>query len=258
MNNKSIAVICMALVCSLMISCVPQEKVRYMQDPQGAVPKSYFENKIPDYKVQPGDYLFIRLFTMDKETNDVYAGMNGSGQYSSNNEQGIYLNSYQVNDSGLINFPLLGKIKAGGLDIQEIERQIHDLMLKEIANPGVIVRLVNFRVTVLGEVKNPGTFSINQSCITIFEAFSLADDLTTYSNRNAVKLLRKIDGNTMVYTLDLTKKDILSSEFYYLRPGDILYVEPLKNKQFAFESFPYSLILSSLSTVLALMTFFKF
>ena len=130
-------------------------------------------------------------------------------------------------------------------------------MLNEVNNPGVVVRLVNFKVTILGEVKNPGTYTINQNRVTIFQALSMANDLTTYSNRNSVKLLRKKNEQTFVYVLDLTKKDILNSEFYYLLPGDIIYVEPLKSKQYAFETFPYALILSALSTVMALLTFIK-
>lgn len=242
---------------SLLVSCVSQEKVKYLQDPQGAKTKSVFENSISEYRVQPGDYLYIRLFTMDKEANQIFSDMSGGAMNAYSTEQTVYLNSYLVSDSGYVNFPLLGRIKAGGQYITEIEKQLYDLMLKEVNNPGVVVRLVNFKITVLGEVKVPGTYTVNQNRISVFQAISMANDLTTYSNRNAVKLIRKKDNQTFVYVLDLTKKDILSSEFYYLRPGDILYVEPLKNKQYAFETFPYALILSSLSTVLALMTFFK-
>lgn len=246
------------LIGSLLVSCVPQEKIKYLQDPEGAKTKSVFENSVAEYRVQPGDYLYIRLFTMDKEANQIFSDMNGGSTYANTTEQSVYLNSYLVSDSGYVNFPLLGRIKAGGQYISEIEKQLYDLMLKEVNNPGVVVRLVNFKITVLGEVKTPGTYTINQYRISIFQAISLANDMTTYSNRNAVKLIRKKDSQTFIYSLDLTKKDILSSEFYYLRPGDILYIEPLKNKQYAFETFPYALMLSSLGTVLALLTFFKF
>jgi polysaccharide biosynthesis/export protein len=260
MKNKIplIPAVFVALISLLMISCVPQEKVLYLQDTEGAAPKTAFENTVPDYRIQPGDYLYIRLFTMDKEANQLFSDMSGGTSYANTNDQSIYLNSYMVSDSGFINFPLLGKIKAGGLVVSDIEKQLYDLMLNQVTNPGVVVRLVNFKITILGEVKNPGTYSVIQNKISIFQAIALANDLTTYSNRNSVRLLRKKGTQTLVYTLDLTKKDILSSELFYLRPGDIVYVEPLKYKQYAFEAFPYALILSSLSTVLALLTFFKF
>jgi polysaccharide biosynthesis/export protein len=257
MRITFIPVLLVTLIYALLISCVPQQKVKYLQETEGTNPKSVYQNSITDYRIQPGDYLYIRLFTMDKEANQIFSDMSGSGIYANSTEQSVYLNSYLVSDSGYVNFPLLGKIKAGGLFIPEVEKQIYTLMQNEVNNPGVVVRLVNFKVTILGEVKNPGTYSINQNRVTIFQALSMASDLTTYSNRNSVRLLRKKDDQTFVYTLDLTKKDILSSEFYYLRPGDIIYVEPLKNKQYAFETFPYALLLSSLSTVMALLTFFK-
>jgi polysaccharide export outer membrane protein len=241
----------------MLISCVPQKKIKYIQDIDPSSPKTILNNHIEDYRIQPGDYLYIRLFSMDRDANEIFSDMSGmSGNYNVY-EQNIYLTSYLVSDSGYIDFPLLGRIRAGGLYVSEIENQLHDLMLKEVTNPGVIVRLVNFKVSILGEVKNPGTYSITQNRVSLFQALALANDLTTYSNRNAVKLLRKQGDKTMIINLDLTKKDIISSEYFYLRPGDIIYVEPLKYKQYAFESFPYALILTSLSTLMALITFFK-
>jgi polysaccharide biosynthesis/export protein len=252
-----IPVILFTLIGLLLISCVPQEKVRYLQDKKGEKVNTVFKNSESEYRVQPGDYLYIRLFTMDKEANEIFSAMSGGSVYANSTEQSVYLNSYMVSDSGYVNFPLLGKIKAGGLYVSEIEKLVYTLMLNEVNNPGVVVRLVNFKITVLGEVKNPGTFLINQNKLSIFQAISLASDMTTYSNRNSVKLLRKINDQTTVISLDLTKKDILTSEYYYLRPGDIIYIEPLKSKQYAFETFPYALILSSLSTIMALLTFIK-
>jgi len=242
---------------AMLMSCVPQKKIKYLQDTEGSSPQTIYNNLIKEYRVQSGDYLYIRLFTMDRDANQIFSDMSGVAVYGSSTDQFIYLNSYQVSDSGYISFPLLGKVKAAGLLVSEIETELRNLMLKEVNNPGVTVRLVNYKVTILGEVKSPGTILVNQNRITIFQAISLAGDLTTYSNRNSVKLLRKQGDKTAIINIDLSKKDILGSEYYYLLPGDILYIEPLKYKQYAFESFPYALILSSLSTMFALITFFK-
>jgi polysaccharide export outer membrane protein len=250
-------VILLVLFTGLFFSCVPQKKIKYLQDSSDTKPSNVIDNKVKDYRIQPGDYLYIRLFTMDKDANTIYSEMSGGSGNTSLYEQNIYLTSYLVSDSGYINFPLLGKIPAQGKLVSEIEEHIRGLMLKEVNNAGVVVRLANFKVSILGEVQNPGTYIVNQHRVTIFQALALASDLTTYSNRNSVKLLRKQGAQTLIVNLDLTKKDIISSEYYYLLPGDILYVEPLKYKQYAFESFPYALILSSLSTMLALITFFK-
>jgi polysaccharide export outer membrane protein len=241
----------------VLFSCVPQKKVLYLQDFQAAEPQMSFQNKLGDYRVQSGDYLYIRIFTMDKDANEIFSDMSGTTNYGGMTDQSMYLNSYQVSDSGYINFPMLGKIQAKGLLLSEIEKGLYDLTLKDVNNPGVIVRLVNFKVSVLGEVRIPGSYYISQSNIGLFQAIALAGDLTTYANRNSVSLLRKNGDKIDIVKLDLTKKDILSSEYYYLKPGDIIYVEPLKYKQYAFEAFPYNLILSSLSTLLVVLTFFK-
>jgi polysaccharide biosynthesis/export protein len=254
--KRSIYILLPLLVGMLIASCVPQRKVLYLQDLEGARPATSFENKLREYRVQSGDYLYIRIFTMDKDANEIFSDMSGISNYGVT-DQNIYLNSYQVSDSGYINFPILGKIKAAGLLLSEIEKELFDLTLKDVNNPGVVVRLVNFRISVLGEVKAPGTFTVNQNNISIFQALSLAGDLTTYSNRNSVKLLRKQGEQMNIISLDLTRKEILTSEYFYLKPGDVIYVEPLNYKQYAFESFPYALVLSGLSTLLVVLTFFK-
>ncbi len=251
------SIIFMILSGLILFSCVPQRKIKYLQEPEGAAPKTVFDNQPLKYRLQPGDYLYIRLFTMDQDANKIFSDMSGGSANGAVYEQTIYLYSYPINDSGYINLPLLGKIKAGGLYITDVEKELLDLMSKDVNAPGVIVKLVNFKLTVLGEVKNPGDYTVNQDRVTIFQAISMAGDLTTYSNRNTVRLLRRDGGKTNIVTLDLTKKDILTSDYYYMRPGDVLYVEPLKSKQYAFEAFPYALILSSLSTIMALLTFFK-
>jgi len=259
MHSKSrilYAFLSLILIAGL-FSCVPQKRVKYLQTPEGASALNSFENKTKEYLVQPGDYLYIRLFTSDNDVNAIFSDMTGISTTNNIYEQSIYLTSYLVNDSGYISLPLLGQVKASGITTREIEEKLFELMLKDITNPGVIVRLTNFRVSILGEVKNPGTYSISQHRANIFQVLSLANDLTTYSNRNSVKLLRKKGDQTIIIDLDLTKRDIISSEYFYLQPNDIIYVEPLKYKQYAFEAFPYALILSSLSTILALMTFFR-
>lgn len=254
--NRILSGLAFAVLGILLFSCVPQKKILYLQDMEGAKPQSLFANPTGEYRVRPGDYLYVRIFSMDKDANEIFSDMSGVSTFNLT-DQNIFLNSYMVNDSGYINFPLLGKIKAGGLPIQDIEKELYELTLKDVNNPGVVVRLVNFKITIVGEVKNPGTFYVYQNSVNLFQALSMAGDLTTYSNRSAIKLLRKQGDQTVIINIDLTKKEILTSDYYYLRPGDVLYIEPLKYKQYAFEAFPYALILTSLSTVLALLTFFK-
>ena len=114
-----------------------------------------------------------------------------------------------------------------------------------------------YNISVLGEVQAPGKYTIYNNRINIFEALALARDLTSFANRSKVQIIRTEGNKNTIVTLDLLSKDILSSKYYYLQPNDIIYVEPLKNKTYAFESFPYALIFSTITTALLIAQFFK-
>jgi polysaccharide export outer membrane protein len=121
----------------------------------------------------------------------------------------------------------------------------------------IIVKLVNFNITFVGEVRRPGEYKIYQDKINIFEAVSMAGDITDYGNRNEVKLMRMTDEGIALHIIDLTREDILESPYYYLKPNDVIYIEPLKGKQFAFATFPYALLFSTITTAIVLLTFLQ-
>ncbi|HOW30554.1 MAG TPA: polysaccharide biosynthesis/export family protein [Bacteroidales bacterium] len=242
----------------IMFSCVPLKKIKYLQTAEGADTVNVFRNVAPEYRLQSGDYLYIRIFTLDEKSNTLFNSVSGSaysgGSYT---DQYTYLTSYMVNDTGFINFPVVGRLKAAGFTAGEMEQQLHDKLSEYIKEATVIVKLVNYKISMLGEVGNPGQISVNRDRISIFEAIAMAGDLNTFANRKKVQIIRQENQQTKVVTFDLTRKEILNSEFYYLKPNDIVYVEPLKGKQFAFETFPYSLIYSTISMAILIVTFFK-
>lgn len=242
------------------ISCVPLSKTKYLQDKEGVAPVTEFQNPKPDYKIKPGDYLYIRIMTLDQKSNEVFAtisGSSGGNSYMNVTDQNLYLTSYMVNDSGYISFPLLGKIYANGQTIHEMEVSLNRSVSDILREASVVVKLVMYNVSILGEVKNPGKYAIYNNRVNIFEALAMANDLTTFANRSKVQIIRSTGDKNTIVTLDLLNKDILSSPYYYLQPNDIIYVEPLKNKSYAFETFPYALILASISTLLIIATYFK-
>jgi polysaccharide biosynthesis/export protein len=244
---------------SLMVfSCVPQKKIKYLQTAEGADTVNIFRNVAPEYRLQPGDYLYIRIITLDEKSNTLFNSVSGSG-YSggSYTDQYTYLTSYMVNDTGFINFPVVGHINAKGFTVGQMEQELHKKLSEYIKEATVIVKLVSFKISMLGEVGNPGQISVNRDRINIFEAIAMAGDLNTFANRKKVQIIRQEKQETKVVTFDLTQKAILSSEYYYLKPNDIVYVEPLKSKQFAFETFPYSLIYSTISMAILIVTLFK-
>ena len=243
-----------------MISCIPQAKMKYLQDKEGDTVRSEFKVLKPDYKIKPGDYLYVRILSLDQKSNELFATIAGSAasnSYMNITDQNLYLTSYLVNDSGYIDFPLIGKTYAKDQTIDDIQRTLTKSVSEIIIGSSVIVKLVMYNISILGEVKNPGKFSIYNSRVNIFEALALANDITSFGNRSKIQIIRTEGNKNNIVVLDLLSKDILSSPYYYLQPNDIVYVEPLKEKSWAFETFPYGLVYSTIGLALVVLTFFK-
>ncbi len=241
-------------------SCIPQKEIKILQPTEGQKYNMTVFNPIDqaEYTLGKGDNLYIDITIKDPKqdaTSSFSQKANNSSYFS---DIGIYLNSYTVDVNGNILLPVVGNIKVEGLTTAEIKSLLETRLSKFVIDPTVVVRLVNFNVTILGEVQRPGEYKIYQNRINLLEAFAFAGDINTYGNRKQVKLLRQNGKKIDMHILNLTDESIIESPYYYLRPNDVLYVEPLKGKQFAFESFPYGLLFSTISTVIMLITFFKY
>jgi polysaccharide export outer membrane protein len=240
-------------------SCVPQKKIKYLQSMQEKDTTSIYTNKRPlDYKVQPYDNIYIRIFSLDEKTYLFFNKAAGTSYNDYVNDAAIYLNSYSVDKEGSIDFPIVGKVMVKDLTIEQIKDVLQKKVDEYLNETLVVVKMVNFNITIMGEVHRPGQLKIYQDEITIFEALSMAGDLTDFANRNKVALIRQTPGGSKVFYLDLTKSDILSSEFYYMMPNDILYASPLGIKQWGYATFPYALVFSAISTALLLINYFKY
>jgi polysaccharide biosynthesis/export protein len=262
MNTKSIVVkLFYLLIVGLgVISCIPQAKMKYLQDKEGDTVRSEFKILKPDYKIKPGDYIYVRVMSLDEKSNELFATIAGSaaGNYNMNiTDQNLYLTSYMVNDSGFISFPLLGRVYAKDKSVGEMEQTLSKSVSEMISGASVVVKLVMYNISILGEVKSPGKFSVYNSRINIFEALALSGDVTAFGNRSKIQIIRTEGSKNKIVVLNLLSKDILSSPYYYLQPNDIIYVEPMKEKSYAFETFPYGLVYSSIGLILVVLTFFK-
>ncbi|MDP4281874.1 MAG: polysaccharide biosynthesis/export family protein [Bacteroidota bacterium] len=252
-----ILAILLPLVLSVVISCVPQKKIKYLQRTQKNDTNSVYINSFAvTYQIQPHDNLYIRIVSLDDKTYQFFNSVSG-GNGSEANASDLYLNSYSVNDSGYIEIPLLKKIFVRGLTVEQVKSQLQILVNQYLKETLVIVKLVNYNISVVGEVKAPGQYPVNQDKITIFEAISKAGDLTDFANRSKVALIRQTNNGSKVYYIDLTKIDVLSNSLYYLQPKDIIYVSPLGVKQWGSSTFPWGLAFSSISLILSLYLFFK-
>lgn len=210
----------------LLVSCVAREKVLYLQ-------QSAAVNSVTSYEpiLQPDDVVMI---TVTSENPEVAAPYNLSVitvQGSTENAAGTQrMQTYILDKEGKIEFPMLGSIVLGGLTKTEAVATLKGLLKDHINDAVINFRILNFKVTVLGEVQKPGTYSVSSERITLLEAIGMSGDLTIYGNRKNVLLIREKNGSKTTERIDLTKSDFLNSSSYYLSQNDVVYVEPNKTK----------------------------
>ena len=259
-----VLLIAAVVVASVMTSCVPQKKIIYLQKEQmnDSITSIEYQNKRSfDYKVQPGDALYIRVSSLDKNFSEFFNNSNNSmystsaGGNSSGNAA-IYLNGFNVSDEGTIDFPYAGKIYVKDLTIDEIQQKIQNIIGEYQKETIVYVKLGLFNLTILGEVSKPGQYQVYQSDINLFQAIALAGNATDFANKRSVKIVHQTTEGSQIVRVNLNDADILSNPEYYLKPNDIIYVEPLKIKRYGFTSVPYSTIFSAISLAITLITFF--
>ena len=242
-------------------SCVPQKKMIYLKDAQMAaanISKEYVNDRSVNYKLQPGDNLFIRVLnTIDERSASAISGDYASSRTYMTSDAAIYLQSYTLDEEGYIEMPLTGKIELKNLTIDEAKSKLQTELDKFVNQTTIIVKLSNFNLTVLGEVSRPGMYKVYQTQINLFEAISMAGNMTNFAKNSEVKIIRQTDNGSEVAIVDMGQADILSSPYYYLKPNDIIYVEPLKIKQWGFTTFPYSTVLSVVSLAVTLYLAFK-
>lgn len=239
-------------------SCVSLRKVKYIQETaqEQMSDTLIYRTQAPDYRVQRGDNLYIDVKNIDTKNMNPFQSNNTSNTQTAS-EAGVYLSSYLVNDAGSIDFPLVGKVFVQGKTIFEIQNELQAVVNDFFQFTTVSVKLINFRISLLGEVARPGTFLVYQGSLNIFQAISLSGDLTKMADRKEIKVIRKTIDGTTVQKINLLSTEILDSPAYYLQPGDIVYVEPLKGRNFAFTEFPYALLFSTVSTTLLILNFIK-
>ncbi|MDG2081571.1 MAG: polysaccharide biosynthesis/export family protein [Bacteroidales bacterium] len=249
-----------SLIVLMSVSCIPQKKMVYLQAQTKTDTITTFQNERDiEYKVQPGDNLYIRIVTLDEKTTLLLNPLSGGGSQTSGSGDAasLYLNSYSVNQDGFIDFPMTGEVFVKNMTVEEIINVIRKELTDYMKEFIVIVKLVNFNITLLGEINSPGQYKIYQSNISIFEAVSMGGDLTDFANRNKVAIIRQTKSGSEVSYIDMTNIDLLLSDYYYLKPNDIVYAQPVKGKQFTFANFPYGVVFGFISTTILLLSYIK-
>jgi polysaccharide biosynthesis/export protein len=234
-------------------SCISQKKVTLLRDKSGELTSSYENKKMTTYHIQSGDHLYIRIYSVDPKTSKFFQ----TDLPTLMNPTYMYLNSYVVDEQGYISFSFIEKMYVKGLTVEEIKTQLQKSVNDYFKEATVVVRLVDYQVAVLGEVNSPGNFTIDKDQITIFQAIGMAGGFKDYANLKSVKIVRQTLKGSDVYVVDLTKTDVLQSDYYYLMPNDVVYIQPRKGKSFAFDKFPYGEILTVASLTLTALIYLK-
>lgn len=216
-------------------SCQSYKKVPYLQDAE-VINQAQQLEKLYDAKIMPKDLLTIVVSCTNPELAvpfnlTVASPISVSAGNSSLTNQPS-LQQYLVDNEGRINFPVLGTLKVGGLTKSQAEQLIVNNLKPYIKeNPIVTVRMSNYKISVLGEVARPGTFTITNEKVNLLEALAMAGDMTVWGLRDNVKLIREdANGKQEIHTLDLNKAETILSPYYWLQQNDVIYVTPNKAK----------------------------
>ncbi|MEY4835578.1 MAG: hypothetical protein RI980_1693 [Bacteroidota bacterium] len=204
-------------------SCSSNKDVLYLNIPPGAS-----ENTISwtDLYIQPNDIVSVKITADNAE---LAAPYNLSIQQSNSGQaNALLMQGYLVSNEGTINMPVVGVVKVSGLTINQVELFIQKILIDKglLRNPVVICRLVNAKFTVLGEVKAPGTYTFYENNLTLLQALGLAGDLTINGVRKKITIIRTENGKQSYTTIDLTKNDWFKSPYYFVKPNDVIVVDP--------------------------------
>ena len=241
LTSTGVKVLALVLV---MTSCVSTNKTRLLKEKtlKGQYEFTGKKGNVYNYNLQPGDNLYIKVYSVDPQTSKFFQTdfpINYTPTY-------LYLNSYTVDEDGYINFSFIDKLYVKGMTIESVKGEIQNALNQYFKETTVVVKLVNFDVSVLGEVESPGNFTIDKEQVNIFQAIGMAGGIGTYGNRKKVVLVRQTESGSQMHYLDLSDNSILQSEYYYLMPNDLIYISPRGGKSGAYTTFPYQTLVTLL------------
>ncbi|MBE9490021.1 MAG: polysaccharide biosynthesis/export family protein [Bacteroidetes bacterium] len=207
------------------VSCATKKEIVYFQDSENLHLKEIEQSFVPI--IEYNDILHITISSVDDEVVKPFQRSTGVNSNNMNNTKPGY-QGYLVNSEGEIQFPVLGTIAVSGKTRGQVEKELKAKLSDYIKDVVVDVRIMNFKITVLGGVNNPGVFTIDDERVTIPEAIGLAGDISEDGKRENITIIREENGKSIVTKIDFTKTDLFSSPFYFLKQNDIVYVEPSK------------------------------
>lgn len=252
--------LCLFILSLMLASCgIQYKQVPYFQNLQDSGIVEEAIQNITVLRIQKEDILAITVSSLNVEASAIFNfGTTSSIQNGAvgNVNPALTSNGFLVDQNGAIQLPMVGVVEVAGLTTSEARDLIQSKLLPFLKEPVVALRVINFRISVLGDVARPGVYTVQNERISVSEALSMAGDLTITALRNNVLLIREQNGNRQYIRFDLRNKDLFNSSYYYLQNNDVLYVQP-SNAKYASVDSSYrnvSLILSALSVIALLIT----
>lgn len=218
-----------AVILFLCNGCISYDKLtNYQESP--AYADSVRITNAPEIRIQPSDVLSIRVFSSDTKSAMPFNITPADVGNNFTSVELIQLSGYLVDKAGTIDFPEIGTMAIAGMTISEVKEFVLEKLKIYLKDPVVNVRLLNFRITIAGEVLNPGSYNILNERVTIPEAISMAGDLTDYADRSNVLIVREENGVRSFHRVNLQTSDLFQSELFYLKQNDYLYIDPINAK----------------------------
>lgn len=252
MKRKPYPLIIIIISATFFSNCIPQKKLDYLQDPF-LNQANYKLQQEPEILIKPSDELYINVSSFDDASFNYFENAEEASRMGFNNELSVYLVSYTVDSSGDIYFPILGNVRVAGLTLEQVRQLLKEQLSEYLNQPIVIIKYAYKKVTVLGEVQAPGNYLYTKDKLTIFEAIGMSGDLTIHGNRKEIYLLREEADSIIKNKVDLTKDEIIFSQFYYIQPDDVIYVKSRKSSKWLITSTPISTLLASISTIILII-----
>lgn len=256
LNKSTISTLIIAFLLS---SCIPQKEIVLLQDK--STDKKYenpygpLDNITDKYFLQPNDYLFINVSTPDPKLSEFF---NQSSGNNANNQRNQNFFFYQIDDSMNIEFPYVGEINFKGCNVKMGKERVQEALKPFLKEYNLTFKLASNTFTALGEFRKQGVQTMQKEQITIFEAVAIAGGITPFGKQRKLQLVRQLPDGPVTYQIDLTDKNIVNSDYYYIYPNDLLYVRPMKAKQLGIgESFSIGIITTALALYLTLQTIIK-
>lgn len=243
-------------------SCTSPKDIIMFQDLRQELELYDVPNHLTEHKIRPFDNLYLSILTLDPEVNKLFNpslegdGYNPGTQQMYGDKTSQFINGYRVSEDGTINLPILGEINFLGLTLEEAEKHLKAKAEEYLKKPTVQVKLLNFKVNVSGEVTVPGLYYNYEGRLNIIDAISMANGVTQYADIKNIIVIRQTRRSTKSFKLNFTDRSVYSSDVFYLQPNDIVYIPPNKFKRQMEYNSTYSLILSTISTVLVALTLF--